>query len=381
MQENESLRDFMRRFRQVVLQVESYNMEAIFTRQETLNPQTNRGKLARGGIAINSRISHTTEQCRSLHYLVEKLIQARHLKQFVLSTGGQREMAQDLAIQAPASSATPRVVINYIHRALIDERYNSKRKRKNIANARNALILTLGISGFDIRRVLVDPGSSADLLEMSTYIIQFSVVKDLSPFNAIMGHAWLHRMKVVPSIYHQMGNYLTEEGQVDLLGSQLAVCQYYQVALDSGHPSGEEARPNHQVQGSNSILELDGDPFQPLCLSYGMIKLPTLALYSCGMSWAARKHASMKQRHLHRTHSYMPRIYPFMASHKLHVTPSSRPIRQRFNISIRIGGKSFRKIDKSLANLSKKSSIRTSWQTWWSFQRRMRNEFVLMTPT
>ena len=58
-----------------------------------------------------------------------------------------------------------------------------------------------------------------------------------------MGHAWLHRMKVVPSTYHQMGNYLTEEGQVDLLGSQLAVCQYYQVALDFGHPSSEEARP------------------------------------------------------------------------------------------------------------------------------------------
>ena len=76
-----------------------------------------------------------------------------------------------------------------------------------------------------------------------TLSIQFSVVKDLSPFNAIMGHAWLHRMKVVPSTYHQMGNYLTEERQVDLLGSQLAVYQYYQVALDFGHPSSEEARP------------------------------------------------------------------------------------------------------------------------------------------
>ncbi|KAL6326245.1 hypothetical protein AAG906_004742 [Vitis piasezkii] len=274
MQENESLRDFMRRFRQVVLQRLSRSWSPIVppsTRQETLNPQTNRGKLARGGIAINSRII--------LHYLVEKLIQARHLKQFVRSTGGQREMAQDLAIQAPASSATPRVVINYIHRALIDERYNSKRKRKNYLPPINAsrvlqphedaLVLTLGISGFDIRRVLVDPGSSADLLEMSAYIIQFSVVKDLSPFNAIMGHAWLHRMKVVPSIYHQMGNYLTEEGQVDLLGSQLAVCQYYQVALDSGHPSSEEARPE-----SSTTMPLTWQ-----------IKLPTLALYSCRMNW------------------------------------------------------------------------------------------------
>ena len=28
---------------------------------------------------------HTTEQCRSLHYLVEKLIKAGHLKQYICS--------------------------------------------------------------------------------------------------------------------------------------------------------------------------------------------------------------------------------------------------------------------------------------------------------
>ncbi|KAL6327058.1 hypothetical protein AAG906_013805 [Vitis piasezkii] len=39
-----------------------------------------------------------------------------------------------------------------------------------------------------------------------------------------------------------MVRYLTEEGQVDLLSSQLAACQCYQVALDFGHPTSEEAR-------------------------------------------------------------------------------------------------------------------------------------------
>ena len=33
----------------------------------------------------------------------------------------------------------------------------------------DALILTLGISGFDVRRVLIDLGSSADLLQMLAY--------------------------------------------------------------------------------------------------------------------------------------------------------------------------------------------------------------------
>ena len=36
-----------------------------------------------------------------------------------------------------------------------------------------------------------------------------------------MGRAWLHRMKVVPSTYHEMVSYLTENEQVDLLGSHL----------------------------------------------------------------------------------------------------------------------------------------------------------------
>ena len=33
----------------------------------------------------------------------------------------------------------------------------------------DALVLTLGINGFDVRRILVDLGSSVDLLQMSSY--------------------------------------------------------------------------------------------------------------------------------------------------------------------------------------------------------------------
>ena len=93
----------------------------------------------------------------------------------------------------------------------------------------DALILTLGINDFDVRRILVDPGSSIDLLQMSAFKqmgflpstlenperilsgfngvsttslgdvvlpvqvvpviqnVQFSMVEDLSPFNPIMG--------------------------------------------------------------------------------------------------------------------------------------------------------------------------------------------------
>lgn len=42
--------------------------------------------------------------------------------------------------------------------------------------------------------------------------VQFSVVEDLSYFNAIMGRTWLHGMKAILSTYHQMVSYLIEDG-------------------------------------------------------------------------------------------------------------------------------------------------------------------------
>ena len=125
----------------------------------------------------------------------------------------------------------------------------------------DALVLTLCINGFDVHRVLIDLGSTANLLQLSvfkqmklslgmvnsadsgfngattvtlgdvallvkveilTQLVLFSIVEDLRPYNSKMGRAWLHSMKVVPSTYHQMVNYLTNVGQVDLLSSHLA---------------------------------------------------------------------------------------------------------------------------------------------------------------
>ena len=64
--------------------------------------------------------------------------------------------------------------------------------------------------------------------------VQFSVVEDLSPFNAILERSWLHYMKAIPSTYHQMVSFLIEDGQIDLYGSQLAACQCYQIAREAG---------------------------------------------------------------------------------------------------------------------------------------------------
>ncbi|RVW88395.1 hypothetical protein CK203_040990 [Vitis vinifera] len=249
--------------------------------------------------AFHKDHGHTTETCRSLQYLVERLIKAGHLKQYLRSDTGGRDASQHHNSGAPRAPVAPKAVINYINGGPSDEEYDSRRKRQKLLRAasirerinsirpgrtgegprpidgtiifppvdptrtlqphRDALILSLEIGDFDVRRILVDPGSSADLVQASvighmghslaglenpgrilsgfngssttslgdiilsvragpvTLNVQFSVVQELSPFNIILGRTWLHYMKAIPSTYHQMVSFLTNEGQTDLL--------------------------------------------------------------------------------------------------------------------------------------------------------------------
>ncbi|RVX09469.1 Transposon Ty3-I Gag-Pol polyprotein [Vitis vinifera] len=229
---------------------------------------------------------HTTETCQAFQYLVERLIKAGHLKQYLRSDNGGRDASQHHNPGVPRAPAAPKAVINYINGGPSDEEYDFMRKRQKLLQATSirerinsirpgltgggprpidgtiifppvdpnrtlqphcdALILSLEIGDFDVRRILVDPGSSADLVQASvvghmghtltglenpgrilsgfnrssttslgdivlsvqadpvTLNVQFSVVQELSPFNVILGCTWLHYMKAIPSTYHQM---------------------------------------------------------------------------------------------------------------------------------------------------------------------------------
>ena len=219
--------------------------------------------------AYHKEHGHTTETCRSLHYLVEMLIKVGHLKQYLRSDARVRDASRNHNSGTPRIPAAPKAIINYIHGGSLDKEYDSKRKRQRLLRAasihervnsirpriagggprpidgtiifppvdptrilqphRDALILSLGMGDFDLRCILIDPGSSADLLQASvishmghnlsglenpgrilsgfngaattslgdvvlpvqaspvTLSVQFSVVQDLSPFNAILG--------------------------------------------------------------------------------------------------------------------------------------------------------------------------------------------------
>ncbi|KAL6334887.1 hypothetical protein AAG906_023692 [Vitis piasezkii] len=316
MQDNESLREFVKRFGQAVLQrsicpgtpfFESLakkpptTMDDLFRRANKYSMLEDDVRLPKKAFAcptwwlrplgtdpskrdhskrcaFHKEHGHTTETCRCLHYLVERLIKAGHLKQYLRSDAGGRDASQNHNSGAPRAPAAPKAVINYINGDPSDEEYDSKRKRQKLLRAasphHDALILSLEIGDFDVRRILVDPGSSVDLVQASvvshmghsltasktlgesypdstgrqlpgpvTLNVQFSVVQDLSPFNVILGRTWLHYMKVIPSTYHQMVSFLTKDGQIDLYGSQLAARQCYQIARETGTSQEDASLP------------------------------------------------------------------------------------------------------------------------------------------
>ncbi|XP_034692337.1 uncharacterized protein LOC117919297 [Vitis riparia] len=82
--------------------------------------------------AYHKEHGHTTETCRSLQYLVERLIKAGHLRQYLRSDARDGDASRGRDSGAPMAPAGPKAVINYINGGPSDEELNSKRKRQRL---------------------------------------------------------------------------------------------------------------------------------------------------------------------------------------------------------------------------------------------------------
>ena len=76
---------------------------------------------------------YSTEACRSLHYLVDDLLNAGHLKQCIRAMPKNEESSHGQGSRALA--ARVRAMINYIHGGPLDDEYSSKRKRQIVAGS------------------------------------------------------------------------------------------------------------------------------------------------------------------------------------------------------------------------------------------------------
>ena len=144
--------------------------------------------------------------------MVEKLIKAGHLSRYIreIDHGVESRQAVDRVTTAEAASSESRLTINYILGGPSNDQYQSKRQLLRAATVKarmnaiyaegrhdetkpiddpiffphvnpnrvivphyDALVLTLCINGFDVLRVLINPVSEADLLQLPAVDPQF----------------------------------------------------------------------------------------------------------------------------------------------------------------------------------------------------------------
>ncbi|XP_028095465.1 uncharacterized protein LOC114295431 [Camellia sinensis] len=188
----------------------------------------------------------------------------------------------------PESNAEhpPRLIINVIHGTATQE--SNEALKEEIAKAvqihkdlegilhphTDALIITVEIGKrFDVKRVLVDQASAADILYYDlfrklglseqhltsavapmvgfnsqpewplgrivlpvvagtkTLQIEFLVINTPSPYNVILGRPWIQQMEAVPSTYHQLIRFLTEHGVEQISRDQVASKHCFMAAL------------------------------------------------------------------------------------------------------------------------------------------------------
>ena len=147
----------------------------------------------------------------------------------------------------------------------------------------DALVVTLKICGYDVKRVMVDQGSAAEIMypdlykglglkleDLTTYSsplvsfkskmvapkgqirlpvqagtdvveVDFIVVDASSPYTAIMGKPWLQSLGAVSSTLHQKVKYPSGGQVLAIVGSQSMARQYLVVAIQHKPESGTSA--------------------------------------------------------------------------------------------------------------------------------------------
>ena len=120
--------------------------------------------------------------------------------------------------------------------------------------------LLVGFSGESIR-----PKGKINLTVHTSPIIldtEFLVVDVPSPYTAIMGQRWLHRLKAVPSSLHQKLHFLTDYKIMEIKGDQVASKQCIMATVKQ-NPPGENRRGRSSPNVSKFIAVTGGKGRKP----------------------------------------------------------------------------------------------------------------------
>uniref|UniRef100_A0A2N9EW67 Integrase catalytic domain-containing protein n=1 Tax=Fagus sylvatica TaxID=28930 RepID=A0A2N9EW67_FAGSY len=234
---------------------------------------------------------HLTEDCVALKEQVETLIRQRKLQKYVsrpnnarppkpqgpkeLTENPKPRIAEEIRtiVGGPAvggiSRTSRKAYTCQVHNIFVVQRtpknirlvdqiisFSEEDARGKHQPHDDALIITLNINDFTTRRVMIDNGSSANILYLHAYqqmkldkeklrpmgaplvgfTVEFLVVDCPSAYNAIIEQPTLNRLLAVTSTYHFLLKFPTEHGIGEVRGDQIAAKECYnQIVMDEAN--------------------------------------------------------------------------------------------------------------------------------------------------
>uniref|UniRef100_A0A2N9J139 Uncharacterized protein n=1 Tax=Fagus sylvatica TaxID=28930 RepID=A0A2N9J139_FAGSY len=226
------------------------------------------------------------------------------------------------------------------------------------------LVIKLRIGDSDVKRVLVDQGSCSEIMypdlfhglglkqtDLQPYdapLVGFSgesirpmgritlnvhtgpisletefVVIDVpSPYTAIMGRRWLHRLKAVPSSFHQKLRFPTDFGIMEIKGDQVASKQCIMAAVKQNPPESKQKGKMVSQCSKGNVDVFAWDPYE------------------------------------------VPGVDPNYIEHRLNTDPHSKPVQQKARRSAPVHAEA---VQKEVEKLLQAGAIREiQYPTWLS---------------
>jgi hypothetical protein len=233
----------------------------------------------------------------------------------------------------------------------------------------DALVVTLTVANHGIHRILVDNGSSADILywsafqqmgidrerikpfvsplvgfggevvfpigiiplpvtvgtepQLATVMVDFLVIDRPSAYNAIVGRPALNKLKATTSTYHLMMKFPTEEGVGVVRDDQLATRKCYNASMKKVSDS--------TTLTVASVHEVKGEPAEPLEeVSIGegrVLQIGTCLEKEVREGLVKFLHSNVEV--FAWSHEDMPGISPEEIVHVLNVNPGVKPVKQK----------------------------------------------------
>ncbi|XP_026433061.1 uncharacterized protein LOC113330467 [Papaver somniferum] len=234
---------------------------------------------------------HQTEKCKNLKIIIQKLIDAGDLKQYV-----QKAEIDDMIGKRLRKQFEDYYELYKIDGVEVDENeawmnapmtFDAEDVEEDMEEHNDPLVIILPVEGCNVKKILIDGGSSVNVLFydtfkrmklndeqlMSSYYTiygfndaptkplgdivlevkagpmnietRFSVVDTPSPYNAIIGRRWVHKLKGVATTYHQYLRFPTPEGVMEIKGDQVTA-RKFQALQNQLNNEQDEQRKSHR---------------------------------------------------------------------------------------------------------------------------------------